>query len=57
MLGGGVTGITLVYAEKVKFIAFTFRPSHADLSGAPAAWTEAGVPVRWGYSSGTPPAP
>jgi hypothetical protein len=28
MLGPEVTGITLVYAEKVKFIAFTFPAAH-----------------------------
>jgi hypothetical protein len=28
MLGAAVTGITLVYEEKVKFIAFTFPASH-----------------------------
>jgi hypothetical protein len=30
MLGGEVTGITLVYAEKVKFIEYTFRAAHRD---------------------------
>jgi hypothetical protein len=35
MLGGVVTGITLVFAENVKFIAFTFQPSHVDFTGAP----------------------
>jgi hypothetical protein len=31
MLGADVTRITLVYAEKVKFISFTFHPSNAAL--------------------------
>ncbi|SFU05651.1 hypothetical protein SAMN04487915_10977 [Arthrobacter sp. ov118] len=26
MLGAHVTGITLVFAEKLKFISFTFQP-------------------------------
>jgi len=31
MLGPAVTPITLVYAEKVKFIAFTFPAPHLGL--------------------------
>jgi hypothetical protein len=34
MLGAEVSGITLVYAEKVKFISFTF-PAH-NRAGFPA---------------------
>jgi hypothetical protein len=30
MLGPQVIGITLMYAEKVKFIEYTFRAAHRD---------------------------
>jgi hypothetical protein len=33
MLGAAVTAITLVYAEKVVFIAFTFPEPHGGLGG------------------------
>lgn len=45
MLGLKVTRITLVYAEKVKFIAFTFPASHRDRAGRPQALARA---VGWG---------
>ncbi len=53
MLGGVVTGITLVFAENVKFIAFTFQRSHLDCTGAPGKLAEAGLRAGWGYSSGS----
>jgi hypothetical protein len=37
MLGVDVTGATLVYAEKVKFISFTFPALHTARTGAEAA--------------------
>ena len=41
MLGAGVTRITLVYAEKVKFISFTLRPSNLPLWRGPSAAPDA----------------
>ncbi|MET1088080.1 MAG: hypothetical protein ABWY04_13320 [Arthrobacter sp.] len=37
MLGANVMRITLVYAEKVKFISFTLRPSNLAFGAAPDA--------------------
>ncbi len=37
MLRVSVIGVTLMYAEKVKFIAFTFPAPHHQLSAARAA--------------------
>jgi hypothetical protein len=39
MLGAEVTGLTLVYAEKVKFIAFTFPAPHRGRAASTGSGT------------------
>ncbi|VXC32449.1 hypothetical protein ARTHRO9AX_30008 [Arthrobacter sp. 9AX] len=51
MLGPPVTGVTLVYAEKVKFIAFTFPASHLRFH-QPLRWTPVGYSSRYPAGAG-----